>query len=359
MVDRKANSMSVVDDLKAIGGEGVEVHLGGFNQGSFRKGIPDVGGVDITGGYCAGVVLDWARRVLQSDSTRDQKYLSYSTTNAQARSTATVKRMALAYAGQAPTYMTGETLKPKVMALLQQLKTRPITTIYPEYGEGVLVTLDDVKLLKIFWKIPAPETIFSKFDCQFTQAGTLSYNDIDFAISNLTAKTDPQLSGGSSHGRHWESFAAQLDARLTEQRTDRGGVGTPKRLFSNLKVVASEPVKNYEEAGQWSYKLMNYGFQNNCCTVVTFSPSEGGSGHAVAVHQKANDEFVFFDPNYGAFRYSKENLKQCFQHLFWAPYIKAAKGVLDGEKAVYLRRAKTTDKVEGVWNKMGYTIFGV
>jgi Yersinia/Haemophilus virulence surface antigen len=124
-------------------------------------------------------------------------------------------------------------------------------------------------------------------------------------------------------------------------------------------VVNSDSTKNYEKAGEWSHKLMNYGFQNNCCTIIAFSPSEGGSGHAVAVHQKAADEFVFFDPNYGAFRYSKENLKHCFQHLFWTPYIKATKDVLDGEKAVYLRRVKQTDKVEGRWDKMGYTIFGV
>jgi len=88
-----------------------------------------------------------------------------------------------------------------------------------------------------------------------------------------------------------------------------------------------------------------------------FSPSAGGSGHAVAVHQKGLDEFVFFGPNYGAFRYAKENLMNCFQHLFWAPFITAPKDLLDGKKAEYLRREKLTDKVEDRWDKMGYTIF--
>jgi hypothetical protein len=235
VVDRKGNSMSVIDDLKAIGGEGVEVHLGDFNQGSFRKGIPDVGGVDITGGYCAGVVLDWARRVLQSDSNRDAKYLSYSTPNAGARSSATVQRMALAYDGQSSHYVTGDTNKVQALALLQKLKTRPIVHDYPEYGDGVLVTLEDVKLLQKFWQIPAPSTVFSKFDCKYTQAGTLTHSRIDFLMNDLTQTEDPQLKGGSAQGRHWESFAAQLDTRLAEQRTARGGENAPRKLFANLK----------------------------------------------------------------------------------------------------------------------------
>jgi len=351
--------MSVVDDLKAIGGEGVEVQLGDFNQGAFRKGVEDIDGVNITGGYCSGVVLDWARRVLQSDPNRDPKYLSYSTPKAEARSTATVQRMALAYDGHASTYVSGETNKPKALTLLRQLKARAIVNDYPEYGEGVLVTLDDVKLLQKFWEIPAPETVFAKFDCRYKEAGTLTHKRIDFLINDLTQTEDPQLKGRSSQGRQWESFAGQLDTRLSEQRMARGGQNAPKKLFSNLKVVSSEPAKNYDDAGEWSHKLMNYGFQNNCCTIIAFSPSDGGTGHAVAVHQKAADEFIFFDPNYGAFRYSKQKLKLCFQHLFWSPCIKAAKGVLDGEKAAYLRREKESDKVEGPWNKMGYTIFGL
>lgn len=60
-----------------------------FDQGTFRTdvGVRSVdgknliqsksGGKELGGGYCAGVVLDWARRVLLSAPTRDEGFLTY------------------------------------------------------------------------------------------------------------------------------------------------------------------------------------------------------------------------------------------------------------------------------------------
>ena len=91
--------MSVRDELKACGG----VPLGdGFNQDSFRT-HDMIGGVDISNGYCAGVALDWTRRVLQPNNREgiartgsahlDYESPSYGT---EARKVSTVKRMAAA-----------------------------------------------------------------------------------------------------------------------------------------------------------------------------------------------------------------------------------------------------------------------
>ena len=55
-------------------------------------------------------------------------------------------------------------------------------------------------------------------------------------------------------------------------------------------------------------------------------------------------EFVFFDPNYGAFHFSKDKLANCFQHLFWTPAITVDKSVRDHDKAVYLRRDEGVEK---------------
>lgn len=60
--------------------------IGAFHQGSFRteigvtvdgRYINAVGGRPLGNGYCAGVCLDWIRRVLMSGPDRDQRYLSY------------------------------------------------------------------------------------------------------------------------------------------------------------------------------------------------------------------------------------------------------------------------------------------
>jgi hypothetical protein len=56
--------------------------IGEFNQGTFRtklgsEKVTHIGNKPLDNGYCAGVCMDWIRRVLQSKSDRDQRYLSY------------------------------------------------------------------------------------------------------------------------------------------------------------------------------------------------------------------------------------------------------------------------------------------
>jgi hypothetical protein len=80
-----AKSMEEIDQLlKDLGAK-----IGGFNQGKFRKDVGMKSGtihetssrrtkcLSLGGGYCAGVCLDWARRVLLSGPNRDQAFLNY------------------------------------------------------------------------------------------------------------------------------------------------------------------------------------------------------------------------------------------------------------------------------------------
>jgi hypothetical protein len=346
--------MSVIDDLKKIGGK----PLGdAFSQDAFRT--HDVlDNVTLTSGYCAGVVLDWTRRVLQSGPGRQEKYLSYSTPNYSTPerkvATATLKRMAAAYDGQAPSYV-GETNKTATLNELRKLKLLPVES-YDAYGTGVPVLNPMAQRLVKYWQIPGtPNGMFGKFNLKMKIAGVLAYKDIDTLIDNLTATPDAQYEAGSTDGRDWATFAAELDTKFRKNRiADRRK--DPNRLFGNLKVVDSSPAHDYESAGHWSHKLRTEGFRLNCCTTVSFKPTGGGNGHQIAVHQTGNDDFVFFDPNYGAFQFSAANLKGCFQHLFWATMIDDPKA-LDGTKAVYLRRKSETAAAVGSWNRMGYTIF--
>jgi Yersinia/Haemophilus virulence surface antigen len=317
--------MSVIQDLKNLGGEPIGDT---FNQDAFRGAI-EVGGVDLTGGYCSGVVLDWARRVLQSAADRDPKYMSYSQPGTGDKRRATVKRMVEAYVGHAPTYVGGEANANKIAAkkILEKLKGCAEKTD-PDYGTGVLVSNAEAKLFAKLWKVPGRDGfLFEKFDLNMEPAGALPHSDIRDLEELLDSKVDPQHEAHSADGRHWQTL--------------------------------SRPSTVYGTAGQWASQLSNHAFRPNCCTIVTFNPSAGGDGHAVAVYQKGVDELVFFDPNYGAFRYSREDLNLCFQHLFWTPALPVDDKVFDGDKAVYLRR-KEEEKdhpVRGPWNKMGYTIF--
>src|ERR1700675_1129004 len=101
--------MPVRDELKECGGVPLR---GGFNQDSFRtKNV--IGGVDISNGYCAGVALDWIRRVLQPNNREGiartgSTHLDYQSPKyqSQTRKTSTVKRMAAAYSGQSTNYVS-------------------------------------------------------------------------------------------------------------------------------------------------------------------------------------------------------------------------------------------------------------
>ena len=368
--------MSVREELKAIGGELIGA---GFNQSAFRASIT-VTGVDLTGGYCSGVCLDWARRVLQSAPDRDTKtaqklqargiegdfaYMSYSKPAALStpvKRLGTVTRMAEAYNGHASFYVSGATKKQTALQELRKLKTVPEKNYGEEsYGKGHPVPNELARLFEEFWVFGQRNTHFGKFALDSEPAGVLSDAAIEWCISNLTGRADPQHQARSADGRHWETFASQLDQRLNAERlSETGGTRGAKKLFSNIEVVRNSPTKVYATAGQWAHALETNGFLVNCCTIVSFSPTAGGSGHAVAAYQTGQvgaKEFVFFDPNYGAFHFSKDKLANCFQHLFWTPAITVDTSVRDHDKAVYLRRDEGVDKEEGTWNKMGYTIF--
>ena len=343
--------MGVIEDLKELGGKQVGDK---FNQDSFRThNVLD--SVNLTSGYCAGVVLDWARRVLQSAPERDEKYMSYSTPKLTTeRKVATLRRMAQAYDGQATSYVS-ETKKGATVTELRKLKLLQVES-WTDYGTGVPVPSNVAEMLGKYWDIPGkPNSTFAKFDLNSEPAGVLTYQDIDRLIANLSERQDAQHKPGSADGRHWETFAAELDTKFRKHRDD-ATQKAPTKLFGNLEVVKSSPSQDYPEAGYWFAELRTQGLQLNCCTTASFKPTGGGNGHQIAIHQTGMDEFVFFDPNYGAFRFAMAGLKACFQHLFWKAIIVDDK-VLDGAKAVYLRRKVDTAKDVGSWNRLGYTIF--
>jgi primase-polymerase (primpol)-like protein len=75
----------------------------------------------------------------------------------------------------------------------------------------------------------------------------------------------------------------------------------------------------------------------------------------VAVHE-IGEEYRFFDPNFGVFEYSKDNLRRALQYLFWAPLWKDEEGQ-DTDMPVYRRRTTSSPRDPNEWSQMSYTIF--
>lgn len=356
--------MTVSEELARLG-----IRQGAaFNQGSFRVGVGvapstqhrlgknTVEGADITGGYCAGVALDWCRRVLLSGPDRSETSLSYGgqhykyptvpSGGIMSRKEATVRRMAKGYAEQAATYV-GQTNMESVQPLLARLLATQEIDI-EGLPRGVPVSKSELGLLRKVWKIPDKQV-----DLGYEPAATVTHAQIRGFIAD---KDDSQHRARDAGGRSWSNMAATLDERFNQIRVAEGRQVSSKP-FSGMKVRSSYPTRNFDRASQWAYVLDNEGYEQDCCTLISISPGGGGSGHAVAVHQKTPVSFDFFDPNFGTYRMTKENLGFCFQHLFWTPYFEAPEGTLDGDKAIYQRRDSPDASPDSPWTKMGYTIF--
>ena len=324
--------MTVRDRLALLGKA-----LGNFNQREFRQGSTSVDGVDLTKGYCAGVCLDWTRRVLQSGPNRKETFLNYSTT----RQEQTLRRMAKAYDGQGATYVAA-TRKTQLVPLLTQLLTQPEKKYTFKGGTptGIPVPYETAELLSEHFVI-APNT----FDMDMVIAGVIKKSDIQSWLTAVQQNADPQHKKLAGGGREWGQYAKELDDKFQGK----------KRKFGNIRVVTSSNDQTYGSEGVWHKEVTDNGLQAGCCTIIGLS-APGATGHAVAVHH-VGTAYRFFDPNYGVYEYQMEGLKNALQHLFWTPYGKTDDG-LDPLLPVYRRREKSTDPIDTKpWTQMGYTIF--
>jgi hypothetical protein len=363
--------MSERDELRECGG----VPLGdGFNQDSFRTHNV-IEGANIANGYCAGVALDWIRRVLQPRNRHGVErtgsthldYASPKYVQTPERKVSTVRRMATAYGGSATSYVS-ETERSKLKHRLESLQNGTEEN-YTAYGLGVPIPGTVAQLLKKVWDVPGNST-FRRFSLSSEPAGTLTKATIAQLLTSLNQNADPQQQPLAAGGREWASFADELDTRFQAIRISETRQVTA-RPFSNLQVVRSSPSTNYTSAGVWATVLIDDGLMVDGGTLVSMKPTSVSNGHQIAIHQKSAEEFVLFDPNYGAFRCSATALERCLQQLFWRPYTytegngNSAKvqisgamvATLDGNRAIYCRRQNINSQPTGEWKAMGYTIF--
>ncbi|AMY11393.1 cysteine protease domain, YopT-type [Luteitalea pratensis] len=332
--------MTVRDRLASLG-----TALGDFNQGEFGKDFSMIEGVNPAEGYCAGVALDWTRRVLQSGSGRQAKFLHYaSAKNAlpsgvgtDTRQTRTLRRMATAFSGQGASYVT-TTRKTELIALLTPLLTAPLVN----YNSSPCVGVPSAAAKLLMERFDLQD---NPFDLGYEPAGFVSRNRIQNWLNTITQGVDPQHSKLADGGREWGQYAKELDDKFS---------GSKKRKFGKIHVVTSSNQQTYGSPGAWRTELLANGFQTDCCTIVGVG-APGDEGHAVAVHLLGAD-YRFFDPNYGVYKYSLEGLRTALQHLFGAPFF--TDDGLDADLPVYRRRTDSTKpKDTKPWTRMSYTIF--
>src|SRR5262245_20676524 len=317
--------MGVRERLASLGTD-----RGQFNQCTFRGTVISYGDTDLTGGYCAGVCLDWTRRVLLSAPNRDVRYLTYSTPKAasETRHKDTLIRMAVSFKEQNSYRPSKPDMMAKLTALLSQsdstykIDGKPVT--------GVAIPGKTAEMIDKFVDLSKD----NPFNMRKEPAGVVPRERVE-RWKNLV--------GGM---KDWGQFAGELDGQLSRSK---------KKKFGNLSVVASSPQTIYSSPSVWVGELMSEGFRDSCCTIIG-AGAPGATGHAVAVHQIGSD-YRFFDPNYGVFDFSKKSLQCALQHLFWTPYFKDDSG-LDADLPVYRRRdSQSQVRNAKEWTRMNYTMF--
>jgi len=157
---------------------------------------------------------------------------------------------------------------------------------------------------------------------------------------------DPQHKSSAAAGREWAQYAQTLDERFSNSKA---------RKFGNLHVVVSIPRQNHASPGTWIVKLSREALVDNACTVVNVgTPTE--DGHTVAVH-RLGDDYRFFDPNYGVFRYDRTSLGRALLYLFHgSPF--PDETCLDNELPVYQRRDDASQpRRTTAWTRMSCTTF--
>jgi hypothetical protein len=362
--------MSEREELKQCGGVPL---ADGFSQRSFRGGTV-IPGVNIENGYCAGVALDWTRRVLQPNNRQGiartgSAHLDYASLKPE-RNLPTLKRMVAAKQGSAASYVN-ESPRSIVRRRLAALQTEDEVQI-ENYGLGVPIPTDLAVVMSKVWPIPgASNSSFTRFNLSSSSgtSGTLRKAKIAQFLVALNAP-DPQQEPNAGDGRDWTNYARVLDEQFRTIRLSETRQVTA-RPFSDLRVVRSSPFKDYASAATWAGTLLADGLTVNCCTIVSIKPDSDSKGHQIAIHQKRDDEFVLFDPNYGSFRCSGGALRKCLRQLFVEPCL-LAEGTghsarilisdamietLDGDLAVYRRREHINAPAISEWKAMGYTVF--
>jgi hypothetical protein len=263
-----------------------------FNQGEFRQSTggevwSSFNGKDLSNGYCAGVALDWIRRVLLGGRDSYDKNANKARTEQQqqSRTMDSVERMGRAWAGTSGgkgarelTFVSSSTSsQSKLVAELQQMLTRggPTSTVEPE---------------------DSTRAAFQKFYATYDSGSGKSSDQ--YWSKPLINEMIADVSGGTglSTERNWAEYAPFLDTIYSQQRTQRGKAG--KRAFTGIEVESTSPAQTYA-AGTWAPKLREM-LKNDRGVLLGASDAIGGTGHAVAIHTPSGS-YQLFDPNFGVY----------------------------------------------------------
>ena len=270
----------VIKQLKDFGSQ-----TGEFVQSEKGKSLAS-GQVD--NGFCTGVCVDWARRVLGGGraafTAKSQRV------NPQTNRQATIQ----------------VNLKSRIKKANDVNEVR--NQLVPVYNsqlnqDTVLIPAQlQTELLKYL-------TFTVKSDRRYVRSSVGQWLTLLSEIRDEYDRTTPV---------GWTAFAQLMDGAHKQNREQQLR-GDSNRKFSSIKILKSENEVNGQNVmGKIDYMLLLNEFDPVTVMLMGFDLIHNGTatGHAVAAYQLNNGTYQFLDPNYGIFAYAQGGLRTALYYLF-------------------------------------------
>jgi hypothetical protein len=295
----------------------------------------------VSGGYCAGVALDWIRRALVSGKD------SYTDGNLR-------QDVRVAYAW---TQQTSE----KKNNFLQQKLTSLNSGVNLKLGRDQEeanreIAEVDRKIDLAFEKLNRATDLTQRQRQEAAQKIQTLYDRLISEIRSRQSHKREQYSNAIDQWqdkptmvKFWGEYARVMDEYLEKDRRSRGKVGPSERGFGNLKVVSSVDSRDFNGVAALIDTLIrDSNFESNFAAYLSINPPlENATGHAIAILRlNTGGKYQMFEPNFGTYELATDKLREAVVYIFKKAYPNVPSGTSDNHAY------EINGKVKG-----GYTIF--
>lgn len=282
----------------------------------------------VSGGYCAGVALDWIRRALLGgkasfkDVEGRLEMMTFSGPMPEEdgdiyRARIQDERAAEAWVKQS------KPATEKILGKQQSILERKAV----EHRAAMTAGLDSAfeKYKAVLAKIDSGKFDAMKKDLLRKQAREVYLR----ADASHRSKHDKEIKkmntviGMPEMQRIWGDYSKLMDEWVKAERLAEGKVGGSKRPFSNLKIVRAQELKTWTSGVSELIDalLSDPAFRANRAAYLGVNPPSGGSGHAIAIHRlNTGGRYHVFDPNYGVYELTAPKLREVVLYLFRTVY---------------------------------------
>lgn len=331
----------LIDEIHSrLGSWGNEI--GQYHQSERIKTLPGQKLKEtVSGGYCAGVALDWIRRALLGGK------LNY--TDGKVRQDV---RAAIAW-----TQQTSAKKNAFLEAKSSALNTSRDQKIQADLDQANLdiKTVGD-KVDQLFKKIGESDLSPQEKQAAYEKAQAAYDKAVKTIKDERIAKEGKYIAAVKAwHDKpvmelFWAEYGRVMDQYLANDRIKRGKTGPSARQFSDLTVVKSVDSKEFGGVASLIDALISEPeFKGNRAAYFGISPPlDGATGHAIAIlRQNTGGSYHLFDPNFGTYEFTAAKLREAVVYIFKKAYPNIPSGNNSDNKAYEIG-----GKVEG-----GYTIF--